>query len=189
MALSLHASGDVTSTARADQRVRWTAAPVGLPEFRLTDQDGRAFGLKELRGRTALLFFGFTNCRNVCPVTLQVLRQVERSIGDESASLVSVFVSVDGERDTPAVLRSYLAPFSPGFVGLTGEPTEVRALADKLSAVFFKGMPTDDHGGYDVEHTSQVYLIDARGRLRATFYGAGADAIGAATREVLAESS
>jgi protein SCO1/2 len=171
----------------SDPRVHWTNEPVPLPEFRLTDEHGRPFGLAELRGRTALLFFGFTNCRNVCPATMQVLRQVERSVKGESKSLVNVFVSVDGARDTPAVLRDYLAPFKPGFIGLTGEPTEVRVLADKLSAVFFKGMPVDDRGGYDVEHTSQVYLIDAQGRLRATFYAAGADAMATATRRVLGE--
>jgi protein SCO1/2 len=191
MVLPPCATGDVVSTtgAGANQRVRWTPAPVPLPDFRLTDEHGKAFGLAELRGRTALLFFGFTNCRNVCPATMQVLRQVERSLDDDSGSIVSVFVSVDGARDTPAVLRDYLAPFTPGFIGLTGEPAEVRVLADKLSAVFFRGMPTDDRGGYDVEHTSQIYLIDAQGRLRATFYAAGADAIGAATRQVLGESS
>ena len=103
--------------------------------------------------------------------------------------LVNVFVSVDDARDTPAVLREYLAPFAPGVIGLTGEPAEVRVLADKVSAVFFKGMPTDDRGGYDVAHTSQVYLIDAEGRLRATFYGAGADAISEAARTLLRETS
>jgi protein SCO1/2 len=176
------------SSAGADPRVRWAAAPVPLPDFRLTDAEGRAFGLADLRGRTALLFFGFTNCRNVCPATIQVLKQVRRSLGEEPP-LVTVFISVDGARDTPAVLRNYLTPFSPGVVGLTGESADVRMLADKLSAVFFKGMPTDAHGGYDVEHTSQVYLVDAQGRLRATFYAAGADAISAAAQKVLRETS
>jgi protein SCO1/2 len=191
MAIALSTSRDIgaATTTDAGQRVRWAAAPVPLPEFSLTDELGRAFGMRDLRGRTVLLFFGFTNCRNVCPATMQVLKQVRRSLGDESGRLVSVFVSVDGDRDTPAVLREYLAPFSPGVIGLTGESAKVRVLADKLSAVFFKGMPTDDRGGYDVEHTSQVYLVDAQGRLRATFYGAGADVIGAATRTLLQESS
>jgi protein SCO1 len=191
MAIPSPAIGDASSAAETgtDQRVRWAAAPVALPEFRLTDEQGRAFGLSDLRGRAALLFFGFTHCRNVCPATMQVLKQVRRSLGEEPLPLVSVFVSVDGARDTPTVLRAYLEPFSPGVIGLTGESAEVRVLADKLAAVFFKGMPTDDRGGYDVEHTSQVYLVDAQGRLRATFYAAGADAISAATRKVLEETS
>jgi protein SCO1 len=177
------------SSAGADPRVRWAAAPVPLPDFRLTDAEGRAFGLADLRGRPALLFFGFTNCRNVCPATIQVLRQVQRSLRGESSALVNVFVSVDGSRDTPAVMRAYLEPYSPDVIGLTGEPADVRVLADRLSAVFFKGMPTDAHGAYDVEHTSQVYLVDAQGRLRATFYAAGADAISAAAQKVLRETS
>ena len=174
--------------AIADQRVRWAAAPVPLPDFSLTDEQERSFGLSDLRGRTALVFFGFTNCRNVCPATMQVLKQVRRSLGEEPLPLVNVFVSVDGVRDTPTVLRGYLQTFAPGMMGLTGEPAQVRVLADKMSAVFFRGMPTED-GGYDVEHTSQVYLVDAQGRLRATFYGAGADAIGEATKKVMQEKS
>jgi len=191
MAAPSFASADVAAGASSDaaQRVRWAATPVPLPDFRLTDEHGRAFGLSDLRGRTALLFFGFTNCRNVCPATMQVLKQVRRSLGEEAVPLVSVFVSVDGTRDTPSVLREYLEPFSPGFIGLTGEPAEVRVLADRLSAVFFKGMPTDAQGGYDVEHTSQVYLVDGQGRLRATFYAAGADTISAATQTVLRETT
>ena len=177
------------STEDANSRVRWAAPPVSLPDFKLTDDLGREFGVADLRGRTALLFFGFTHCANVCPVTLQVMRQVHRSLGPDAAGLVNVFVSVDGARDTPAVMHDYLEPYAPGFIGLTGEPTAVRVLADKVSAVFFKGMPTDERGGYDVAHTSQVYLVDAQGRLRATFYGAGAEAIGEAARTVLREKS
>jgi len=182
-------ASDAASTPEANPRVRWAAQPVSLPDFKLTDDHGRAFGVADLRGQTALLFFGFTNCREVCPVTLQVLRQVYRSLEADSHDLVNVFISVDGARDSPAAMHEYLQPYSPGFIGLTGEPTAVRVLADKLSAVFFKGMPTDSQGGYDVAHTSQVYLVDAQGRLRATFYAAGADAIAAATKTVLSESS
>jgi protein SCO1/2 len=157
-----------------------------VPEFTLTDDRGKPFDRGQLRGRAALFFFGFTHCTDVCPATIQVLAQVHRNLGKDATALTLVFVSVDGDRDTPAVLHDYLAPLPVPFLGLTGNTAQVRVLADRLSAVFFKGMPTPD-GGYDVEHTSQVYLIDANTRLRATFYGARADAIEGATRKILDE--
>jgi protein SCO1 len=94
---------------------------------------------------------------------------------------------VDGERDTPAVMKAFLEPLGPGFLGLTGDPRIVRDIATDFSAVFFKGMPTDAAGGYDVEHTSQVYLVDREGRLRATFYNAPVGDMVAVTRGVLRE--
>jgi protein SCO1/2 len=186
-AMGLLCSLPAVATSESDPRVQWVDEPVVLPEFTLTDDNGRSFRPENFRGRTALVFFGFTNCRDVCPATLQVLRQVWRSLGEDSAKLVNVFVSVDGVRDTPAVVQEYLQPFMPGFIGLTGDATDVRVLADELKAVFFRGMPTDTNGGYDVEHTSQVYLVDERGRLRATFYGASAASITAATQTILKE--
>jgi protein SCO1 len=158
-----------------------------LADFSLTDQDARAFQFSALEGRTALVFFGFTHCRSVCPPTLQVLRQVYRSLDDDGSTLTCVFISVDGARDSPAVLKDYLAPFAPGFLGLTGDPKLVRDIAAAFPAVFFKGMPTDKAGGYDVEHSSQVYLVDGERRLRATFYNASAEEMVAATRTVMQE--
>jgi protein SCO1/2 len=158
-----------------------------LADFSLTDQDVRPFQFSALEGRTVLVFFGFTHCQSVCPPTLQVLRQVYRSLDDDGSALTCVFISVDGARDSPAVLKEYLAPFAPGFVGLTGDPTLVRDIAAGFPAVFFKGMPTDKAGGYDVEHSSQVYLVDGERRLRATFYNASAEEMVAVTRTVMQE--
>ncbi len=91
------------------------------------------------------------------------LRQVARALADETAPFTNVLVSVDGERDTPAAMARFLEPFMPGFIGLTGDPTSCASVAGDFSAVFFKGMPTDTKGGYDVEHTPQVYLVDRDG--------------------------
>lgn len=173
--------------ANASDRTRLAEPPIPIPEFSLIDQDGRAFTAVDLRGRVALVFFGFTHCENVCPATLQVLRQAERALTPPGSSLRTLLISVDGERDTPAVMKAYLEPYGPGFIGLTGTPSEVGELARGFQAVFFKGMPRPA-GGYDVEHTSQVYLVDREGHLRATFFGAGSEEIAAATRVVLQES-
>jgi protein SCO1 len=169
-------------------RTKLVMPPQTLSDFSLTDQDGHSFNFNDLRGQTVLVFFGFTNCPNVCPPTLQKLRQVERSLQHEKSSLTTAFVSVDGERDTPAAMKKYLEPFEPGFIGLTGDPGAVRDIATSFSAVFFKGMPTDAVGGYNVEHTSQVYLVDREGRLRATFYNAPADDMILTTRMVMQEA-
>lgn len=160
--------------------------PAPTPDFALTDQQGEPFSAADLRGHAALVFFGFTNCMGVCPATMQVLRQVTQQLGPDAAGLRNVLISVDGERDTPAAMQAFLEPFGPQFVGLTGAPADVRKVADGFKAVFFKGMPRPA-GGYDVEHTSQVYLVDRDGRLRATFQGAGSEEIASVTRPVLQE--
>ena len=81
-------------------------------------------------------------------------------------------ISVDGERDTPEVMKKYLAGYSDSFIGLTGDPKAVRKIAADFKAVFFKGLPYDNAGNYQVEHTSLIYLVDSQGRLRATFLDA-----------------
>lgn len=185
------AAGTATATEAKDvgleqpDRTQVANPPVPLQDFELTNQDARPFRLGDLKSPAALVFFGFTNCPNVCPPTMQKLRQVQRSLQEQELAVDCLFVSVDGERDTPPVLRQYLAPFGPAFIGLTGEPTVVSKIATEFSAVFFKGMPTDAAGGYNVEHTSQVYLVDRKGRLRATFYNAPAGDMVAVTRDLI----
>jgi len=167
------------------ERTKFAETVSPLPDFQLLDQNGHAFGLQDLRGRASLVFFGFTNCPSVCPPTMQKLRQVQRTLQAEESKFVVALISVDGDRDTPEVMKRYLAPFEPGFIGLTGDPKLVREIAAAFSAVFFKGMPTDSTGSYDVEHTSQAYLVDQAGQVRATFYNAPADDMAAVARTLL----
>ena len=170
-----------------DPRVLIADEPRQIAAFDLTDQASRSFTNEDLRGRTSLVYFGFTNCRNVCPVTATQLRQVARALAGEASPLINVMISVDGERDTPEAMSRFLAPYSPGFVGLTGKPEAVREVATDFKAVFFKGMPIDAKGGYDVEHTPQVYLVDRAGRMRATFYNAAVGSMVDVTRRVMRE--
>jgi protein SCO1/2 len=179
------AVGSVTTWA--SERTRIADPPSLVPDFALTDQDGRPFSSADLVGQVALVFFGFTHCTGVCPATLQVLRQATRQLEAGGADPRVVMISVDGERDTPAAMKAFLEPFGSAFIGLTGKSSEVSPVAKGFQAVFFKGMPRPA-GGYDVEHTSQVYLIDAHGRLRATFYGAGSEEIASATLSMMQES-
>jgi protein SCO1 len=149
------------------------AAPpvVVLQDFALTDQLGKSRKLSDFRGAPLLVFFGFTHCPDVCPATLHRLKLLKQSPDRVLRRVQVAFISVDGERDTPEKLKIYLEPISKSFVGLTGPPKTVRSVAAQFSSVFFKGVK-EKNGSYLVQHTSQVYLVDASGRLRATFVDA-----------------
>jgi len=151
----------------------------------LTDQDGRPFRLSDLHGRVALVFFGFTHCPDVCPMAMDRLRQLEESGSVDMAEVAIVMISVDGERDTPVAMKSFLAQFSPRFIGLTGEPATVKPIAAEFSAAFFKGSVTGDGGDYTVSHSTQIFALDADGLLRAEFYSASIEAMAGVTEALL----
>lgn len=146
---------------------------VAIGDFELTDQFGKPFRFSSLRGSPTLVFFGFTHCPSICPAAMRDLRlltETMRKAGDTVPRVV--MVSVDGERDTPEAMRAYLEPLSRDFIGLTGDPRLLRDIAARFSAVFFKGLPGDSSGNYDVQHTRMVYLVDGNGVLRASFVSA-----------------
>ena len=110
------------SSATDNDRVRLATPPAPLTDFSLTDQDSKPFKFSRLNGQPKLVFFGFTHCQSVCPPTLQKLREVCRSLSKDDGTFRCVMISVDGERDTPVAMKEYLAPFQPGFIGLTARP-------------------------------------------------------------------
>lgn len=134
---------------------------IGGP-FALIDQDGRAVTEKALVGSPSVIFFGFTHCPEVCPTALFEITQVYKALGPKGDKLKTFFVSVDPERDTPELLKLYLSSFDPRITGLTGSPEAV-AQAMKAWRAFAKKVPTEA-GGYTVDHTALVYLMDAKGR-------------------------
>jgi protein SCO1 len=156
-----------------------------LEDFQLTDQNGAKLRLSDLRGSPLLLFFGFTHCADICPTTLAKLKAVREGAPQELKSVRVLFISVDAERDTPAVLKSYLSGLSPDFIGLTGSQAEVQEVARQFSAAVFKGNPTRDSHEYSVEHSSRVYLIDSAGRLRAELYDASIETTQQVVRKLL----
>lgn len=172
------------------ERVRIAETLVLLDDFQLTDQTGEAFRFSRLRGRTSLVFFGFTHCPSICPSTMFKLKVLSESLSEGGGPVPAVvMISVDGDRDTPAVMKAYLEPLSDRFIGLTGDPKAVRRIAAEFSSVFFKGLPADDSGNYLVEHSSQVYLIDDQGRLRATFFDASVEEMSQAARAIVAKAN
>jgi protein SCO1/2 len=160
--------------------VRILPTPRAIADFELTDQDGRPFRISGLRGTPVLVFFGFTHCSDVCPLALQRMQLLRKSYGPDLRRVRLLMISVDGQRDTPAQLKSYLAPFQGdpmGVTGLTGDPEDVRRIAGEFSAVFFKSNPTGPAGDYRVPHSVQFFAVDGAGQLRAEIYDATLDAM------------
>lgn len=168
-------------------RVQLAEPPGELADFELTDQNGKQLKLSDLRGEAVLVFFGFAHCPDVCPATLAVLKSAHASKDRAMKRARVVMISVDGERDTPAAMKAFLAPISKDFIGLTGDPKVVLEIARQFQAIFFKGPPTNAAGDYLMQHTSQVYLIDRAGRLRATFFDAPVETLVQVTRAVADE--
>ena len=175
--LSACAAAHASAATSGLDQVATTHPPKPIEDFELTNQEGKPFRFSQLRGAPALVFFGFTHCPDVCPSTLAKLALLTDSADLRLRSTALVMVSVDGDRDTPSVMKAYLAQVSPRCIGLTGAPHTVRDIAAQFSAVFFKGFPDKPGGPYLVQHTTQIYLVDRQGRLRATFLDASIDAM------------
>ena len=138
---------------------------IGGP-FTLTGTDGKPFASSKLNGRPAAMFFGFTHCPDVCPTTLARLARLRRQLGQGDDALSIVFVSVDPERDTPAELQAYLSLFDAPVVGLTGTPAQVEQVKKQFG--IFSRKVDQPGGGYSVDHTAAVILLDRNGQFVAT---------------------
>lgn len=136
-------------------------ATVGGP-FALSDQNGVIRRDEDFRGKHMLVFFGFTYCPDVCPTTLAVLKAALEKIGGKADRVVPIFITVDPERDTPAVLKPYLEAFGSRFVGLTGSVADVTAAA-KAYRVYFQKRPQDG-GSYLMDHSGIIYLMGPDGK-------------------------
>lgn len=158
-------------------------ATVGGP-FRLIDGDGKPVTDQDMKGKPFLVFFGFTHCPEVCPTTLFELSEVFKRLGPDVAKTAGLFITVDPERDTPAVMKDYLSNFDPHLRGLTGDQQAVDT-AIKEYRVYAKKVPLDG-GGYTMDHTALVYLMDKQGHFVAPFsLKRSADAAAADLRKYL----
>jgi len=148
-----------------------TPAPVAVSTvggpFKLVDQNDKPITEQDFKGEPFLVFFGFTHCPDVCPTTLFEVSEIFRALGPDAKNLRAMFVTVDPERDTPAVMKDYLASFDPRIIGLTGDIDAITA-AEKSYRVYAKKVPTDG-GGYTMDHTAIVYLMNKDGRFVAPF--------------------
>jgi protein SCO1/2 len=146
-------------------------------DFSLPDANGQVRTLADFKGKVTVVFFGYTQCPDVCPTTMIELAEVKKALGADGARVQGIFVSVDPERDTPEVLKAYVTNFSPDFVALRGTPEETAALA-KHFKVFYSKVPGPTPTSYTIDHTAGSYVFDAQGKLRLfTRYGTGAEAL------------
>jgi protein SCO1/2 len=161
--------------------------PTRLSDFTLTSQTGAPVSLEELRGRVVLLFFGFTNCPDICPLTLGEFKNVKRLLGPDAERAAFIFISVDGERDNAERLRTYVGAFDPAFIGLQGDTATLDRIGPEYDLVYRK-QETGGSGGYAMAHTATAFLIDPEGKLRIVFpYGTPAEALATDVRTFLAQ--
>jgi protein SCO1/2 len=139
-----------------------TGAPYGR-DFSLPDANGKTRSLADFKGKAVMVFFGFTQCPDVCPATLARAVEVRKLLGADADKVQVVLVTVDPERDTPELLRNYMAAFDPGFVALRGDLPATTAMAKDFK-VFFQKVPTAS--SYTIDHTALTYVFDPKGRLR-----------------------
>lgn len=147
-------------------------SPRVADDFTLTTSTGEAKSLSDFRGQYVVLYFGYTYCPDVCPTTMNDLKQMAAELGEDRMENVQVIlISVDPERDTPEQLATYTGYFHPSFIGMTGTVEEIQAVASQFG-IFFERHPGSENTNYLVDHTSAVTVIDPEGYVRIIFpYG------------------
>jgi protein SCO1/2 len=170
------------------QGVDLTGAEYARDFAPLADQDGKARSIKDFAGKVVVVFFGYTQCPDVCPTTMTELAEVKRALGADGDRLQGVFVTVDPERDSAELLKAYMASFDPAFVGLRGTPAQLAAVAKEYK-VYYKRVDGQTPTSYTMDHSAGSYVYDPAGRLRVyERYGSGTAALAADVRALLAEA-
>lgn len=162
LALGLSACGKSEASLQDVHGIDLTGASFG-DGFQLKDADGQVRTLEDFKGKVVLMFFGFTQCPDVCPTALVNASQIKSLLGPDGDKLQVLFITVDPERDTPEVLREYTQAFDPSFIGLYGDEAQTAAVA-KNYRVFYAKVPTGN--SYTMEHTALTYVFDRDGTLR-----------------------
>lgn len=134
----------------------------------LEDPDGKTRTLQEFRGKVVLLYFGFTHCADVCPTELARLADLKRRLGPAGNAVQVLFVTLDPQRDTPAILRDYAPAFDPSFIALSGNPQAIAAAAHEFRVAYQK-IPGSAPDRYTIDHSTYVYALDRASRLRLRF--------------------
>jgi protein SCO1/2 len=158
-------------------------------DFQLTDHNGQALPIKDFKGKVVVLFFGYTQCPDVCPTTMAELAEVKKQLGKDGDKVQGLFVTVDPARDTPQVLKAYMANFDPTFLALTAPPDKLEAVT-KDYKVYFKKVEGKTPGSYTMDHSAGSYVYDTNGNIRLyTRYGSGAQALASDIQLLLKQAS
>ena len=157
-------------------------------DFSLTDSSGKPRGLADFRGKVVVVFFGFTQCPDVCPTALATLAEAIGKLGPEGERVQGVFITIDPERDTPELLSRYVPAFHPRFVGLRGDAAATERVAKEFKVVYRKAQGATP-GSYTMDHSAGMFVFDPQGRLRLyVSHGQRADALAHDLRELLRTS-
>jgi protein SCO1/2 len=158
-------------------------------DFQLPDQNGQVRTLKDFRGKLVVVFFGYTQCPDVCPTTLSDLAEAKKLMGPDGAKVQGLFVTIDPERDTPQVLKGYMANFDPTFLALRGTPEQLAAVAKDFH-VYYKKVDGKTPTSYTMDHSAADFVYDTKGRLRLySRYDAGPQALASDLRLLLQDSA
>ncbi|MFN7855580.1 MAG: SCO family protein [Acidovorax sp.] len=191
-AIAISAGVTALFTACSEKKPEFRGVDVTGAEYArdlpLTDQHGKARHLSDFAGKVVVVFFGFTQCPDVCPTSMQELAEVKKMLGADGDRLQGIFVTVDPERDTPEVLAAYMANFDPSFLALRGSPEQLAAVAKDFK-IYYKKVDGKTPTSYTMDHSAGSYVYDAAGRLRLYHrYGSGAQALASDVKVLLAEA-
>lgn len=157
--------------------------------FELTDHNGQVRHLQDFSGKIVVMFFGYTQCPDVCPTSMAELAEVKKALGKDGERLQGLFVTVDPQRDTPELLKAYMANFDPSFLALYTTPEKLVELA-KDYKVYYKRVEGKTPTSYTMDHSAGSYIYDAKGQLRLfTRYGGGAQALTSDIQILLKQAS
>ena len=159
-------------------------------DFSLPDHNGQLRSMKDFAGKIVVVFFGYTQCPDVCPTSMAELAEIRKLLGPDGARLQGIFISVDPERDTPEVLKAYMENFDPSFLALRPtSPEQLAALAKDFKA-YYKKVDGRSPTSYTMDHSAGSYVYDTQGRIRLfTRYGSGAKSLAGDIRQLLQQAS
>ena len=156
--------------------------------FSLADHNGQLRTLKDFAGKVVVVFFGFTQCPDVCPTSMAELAQVKQLLGPDGDKLQAIFITVDPERDTPEMLKAYMGNFDPTFLALRPTPEQLPQVAKDFK-IYYKKVDGKTKGSYTMDHSAGSYIFDEKGRIRLyNRYGSGADVLASDIRLLIKSS-
>lgn len=159
-------------------------------DFQLPDQDGKGRGIQDFAGKIVVVFFGYTQCPDVCPTTMTELVEIRKALGKDGERLQAVFITVDPDRDTADVLKAYIGNFDPSFVALRPTSPEQLAALAKDFKVYYKKVEGRTATSYTMDHSAGSYIYDTRGQLRLyTRYGMGVQPLTQDIQQLLKQAS
>ncbi|WP_196869435.1 SCO family protein [Polaromonas sp. CG_9.11] len=156
--------------------------------FSLLDHNGQLRTVKDFAGKVVVVFFGFTQCPDVCPTSMAELAEVKRLLGADGAKLQAIFITLDPERDTPELLKAYMGNFDPGFLALRPTPEQLPQVAKEFK-IYYKKVDGKTKGSYTMDHSAGSYIYDPKGRIRLyNRYGSGAEVLASDIRLLIKTS-